>query len=58
MKQKPKEAPEVDPRRGDAILRRMLKTKPKPHKDMVRERQAKKRSPLSVRNRTSDVEKC
>jgi hypothetical protein len=31
-------APEVDPKRGDAILRRMLQTKPKQHKDMVAER--------------------
>ena len=26
--------------RGDAILRRMLQTKPKPHKEMVEERKA------------------
>jgi hypothetical protein len=32
------EAPEGDPKRGDEILRRMLKTKPKLHKDMVKAR--------------------
>jgi len=35
------DAPEVDQERGDAILRRMLKTKPKQHKDMVAERKAR-----------------
>jgi hypothetical protein len=30
--------PEVDPKEGDAILRRMLRTAPKQHKDMVKER--------------------
>lgn len=29
------EAPEGDPAEGDAILKRMLQSKPKPHKDMV-----------------------
>jgi hypothetical protein len=32
------EAPEGDPYRGDKILRRMLKTKPKPQKEMVKGR--------------------
>jgi hypothetical protein len=35
------EVVEVDPKRGDAILKRMLQTKPKQHKDMVAERTAK-----------------
>jgi hypothetical protein len=30
--------PEVDPKEGDAILRRMLRTAPKQHKEMVKER--------------------
>jgi hypothetical protein len=30
------EAPEGDPKEGDAILKRMLQMKPKPHKDMVK----------------------
>ena len=34
--------PEGDPKRGDEILKRMLQTKPKQHKDMVAERKAKK----------------
>ena len=29
------EAPEGDPAEGDAILKRMLQSKPKPHKEMV-----------------------
>ena len=37
---KTEDAPEGDPRRGDQILRRMLKTKPKPHKEMVKGRKA------------------
>lgn len=35
MKRKPEER-EGDPDRGDAILKRMLQSKPKPHKDMVK----------------------
>jgi hypothetical protein len=31
---------EVDPKRGDAILKRMLQSKPKQHKDMVAERRS------------------
>jgi hypothetical protein len=34
--------PEGDPQRGDEILRRMLKTKPKPHKEMVKGRKIKR----------------
>ena len=33
--------PEGDPKRGDAILKRMLQTKPKPHKEMVKGKSAK-----------------
>jgi len=36
------EPTEVDPKRGDAILKRMLQSKPAPHKDMVAERKAKR----------------
>ena len=35
---KDRDEPEGDPKRGDAILRRMLKTKPKTHDEMVSER--------------------
>jgi hypothetical protein len=44
-KNKPTHEDEVegDPKRGDQILRRMLKMKPKPHKEMVkRKRKASK----------------
>jgi hypothetical protein len=41
-KQKRDEEPEVDPKRGDAILKRMLQTKPKQHKDMVAARKVRK----------------
>jgi hypothetical protein len=37
-----KEAPEGDPDRGDAILRRMLKSKPKPHKDLKKSQKTQK----------------
>ena len=33
---------EGDPKHGDAILKRMLQTKPKPHKDVVAERKDKR----------------
>jgi hypothetical protein len=33
---------EGDPKRGDEILKRMLKTKPKQHKELVKERKAKR----------------
>lgn len=36
------EAPEGDPQRGDEILKRMLRTKPKQHKELVQERKAKR----------------
>jgi hypothetical protein len=35
---KTKDAPEGDPKRGDEILKRMLKSKPKSHDEMVKER--------------------
>jgi hypothetical protein len=45
MAEKPKnqEPVESDPERGDAILRRMLKSKPKPHKDMKKGKSRKDR---------------
>jgi hypothetical protein len=39
---KQEDNPEVDPERGDAILKRMLQTKPKQHRDMVAERKTKR----------------
>lgn len=33
---------EGDPKRGDEILKRMLQTKPKQHRDMLKERKAKR----------------
>jgi hypothetical protein len=39
---KKQEEPEVDPERGDAILKRMLQTKPKTHKEAVAERKSKR----------------
>lgn len=44
MAKKPKkqEEPEVDPERGDAILRRMLQSRPKTHKEAVAERKGKR----------------
>ena len=36
--------PEGDPKRGDEILKRMLQTKPKPHKEVVAERKAQQDS--------------
>ena len=32
----------VDPKRGDALLKRMLQSKPKQHKELVAERKTKK----------------
>jgi hypothetical protein len=31
---------EVDPAGGDALMKRLLQSKPKPHKDMVADRKA------------------
>jgi hypothetical protein len=39
---KQRQSPEVDPERGDAILKRMLQSKPKTHKAAVAERKAKR----------------
>ena len=39
---KPPDAPDGDPKRGDAILKRMLQTKPKRHKELVAERKEKR----------------
>lgn len=39
MSKTPKDKPiEPNPKRGDALLRTMLKSKPKPHKEIVKER--------------------
>jgi hypothetical protein len=38
LKSTKEEAPEGDPKRGDEILKRMLQSKPKQHKDMIAER--------------------
>jgi hypothetical protein len=43
MTKSPKqEEPEGDPERGDEILKRMLRTKPKQHSKMLAERKAKR----------------
>jgi len=34
---------EVDPKRGDQLLKRLLQSKPKPHEQMIAERKAKRR---------------
>jgi hypothetical protein len=39
---KQEDHPEGDPKRGDEILKRMLQTKPKQHKQLVKERKAKR----------------
>lgn len=39
-KRKEGQPDEGDPKRGDEILKRMLKTKPKQHKELVKERRA------------------
>jgi hypothetical protein len=36
------DAPQVDPKRGDALLKRMLQTKPKQHKEMLERRRGKR----------------
>ena len=40
---------EGDPEEGDEILKRMLQTKPKQHKDMVAERKGKRGQPKKGR---------
>ncbi len=40
---------EVDPRRGDEILKRMLKAKPKTHDEMVEERRTDGKKPKRQR---------
>jgi hypothetical protein len=44
MRKSPKsnEPPEGNPKRGDEILKRMLQTKPKQHKELVQERKSKR----------------
>jgi hypothetical protein len=44
MTKAPKKAdqPEGDPKRGDEILKRMLRTKPKQHKELVKERKTRR----------------
>jgi hypothetical protein len=44
MVKPPNDKIEGNPARGDAILRRMLRTKPKLHKDLVDERKATRAS--------------
>jgi hypothetical protein len=34
--------PQLDPKRGDEILKHMLRSKPKQHKEMVAERKTKR----------------
>ena len=41
-KEKPQE-PEGDPKRGDEILKRMLQSKPKPHKQMKKGRKSERK---------------
>jgi hypothetical protein len=54
MTNKPKkEEPEGDPERGDTILKRMLKTPPKQHKDMKKGK-AKKAASHPMPNAGSD----
>jgi hypothetical protein len=36
---------EVNPVKGDALLKRLFQTKPKPHQDMLAERKAQRASP-------------
>ncbi len=49
MVKPPKSAPEGNPNRGDQILKRMLQTKPKPHKEMVGKKAPKS---VGVRNKS------
>jgi hypothetical protein len=48
---KQKDGLEGDPKRGDEILKRMLRTKPKPHKDMVAERKSGRVPPGTRRDK-------
>jgi len=48
---KPPDAPEGDPKRGDAILKRMLQTKPKQHREMVEQRRAQGKSEHGPNNK-------
>lgn len=45
MPKTPKEEPQVDPRGGGEILKRMLKAKPKTHDEMVKERSGGRSKP-------------
>jgi hypothetical protein len=38
------DAPEGDPKRGDELLKRMLRTKPKQHKELVKESKTKRKT--------------
>lgn len=40
MKEMKDDAPEGDPKKGDAILKRMLQTKPRPHKEIIKKSKA------------------
>ena len=52
---KDKEELEGDPKEGDAILKRMLQMKPKPHKEMVKStRPSQKPSRASSRQRSKE----
>jgi hypothetical protein len=53
MTKSPKQlgGPEGDPKRGDELLKRMLQTKPKQHREMVAERKAKRKARLDDRKR-------
>jgi hypothetical protein len=48
------EPTEVDPKRGDALLKRMLQTKPKPHQDMMAERKGKQGRPHQRKSNEAD----
>jgi hypothetical protein len=38
----PPPAPKLNPKGGDVLLKRLLQSKPKPHKELVAERKAKR----------------
>ena len=46
---------EVDPKRGDQLLKRLLHTKPKPHDEMVAERKAARRDKPANRKPRRDA---